>query len=442
MRPYEAYKPSGIEWIGDIPKHWKKKKIKFFSDIILGKMLTNKDGGGFYYKNYLRAQNINWFNVDISDVKKMWFSEDELKKYRLEEKDILITEGGEVGRACIWKEELEECYIQNSVYRVKCHEEYDQDFFLFQCFMLGISGYFESIVNKISIAHLTKEKLKEVYFVFPGFEEQKQISNFLRKKTQQIDDLISKKRRLIQLLEEEKAAVINRAVTKGLDPDVPMRESGIPWLGKIPAHWKIIKIKHLCKKITDGEHISPKFQSDGVPFLSAKDVRDRHLNFDVNKFVSESEAQKLRRRCNPEKGDLLIVSRGATIGRIALVESSQVFCLLGSVILLKPDLKVNSNFLYYALNSSKIQENFLLTSGSSAQQAIYLVNVADLMLPFPLHAAEQASIVKHLDEEFTRIFTFINKIDKEIELLLEYRIALINEAVTGKIDVREEEGNR
>jgi type I restriction enzyme S subunit len=144
---YPKYKPSGIEWIGEIPEHWKAKKLKYISNPVLGKMLTNEDKGGYYLKPYLRAQNINWFNADVSDVKNMWFSEKELEKYNIRLNDLLVSEGGEVGRACMWQLELPECYIQNSVHKVTFNNGFRSRFFLYLFYHLGQSGYFQSIVN-------------------------------------------------------------------------------------------------------------------------------------------------------------------------------------------------------------------------------------------------------------------------------------------------------
>jgi type I restriction enzyme S subunit len=162
------------------------------------------------------------------------------------------------------------------------------------------------------------------------------------------------------------------------------------------------------------------------------------LILDVDRFVSRGDAVQFRKRCNPENGDILIVSRGATIGRIGLVETDTLFCLMGSVILVKPKKELcNSLFLFYTLSSSRTQENLLLTSQASAQQAIYLVHVTDLVIPMP-EIEEQLLIAEFLETETDQINHWIGIIEEEIKLLEEYRTALISEVVMGKIDVREE----
>ncbi len=212
LNPKVKFKPSGIDWLGDIPEHWEVKKLKYVSDIVLGKMLTPEDKGNYFLKPYLKAQNIRWLDVDFSDVKEMWFSESELKSYRIKENDILVSEGGEVGRTCIWKNELEECYIQNSVNKVTVKEG-ESYFHLYQFYMLGSKDIFNSIVNKVSIAHLTKEKLKEIPFSVPPIKEQTAIVQHIETGTANINEKITLIKQEIGLLKEYKQALIFEAVT-------------------------------------------------------------------------------------------------------------------------------------------------------------------------------------------------------------------------------------
>lgn len=206
-------KDSGIEWLGEVPEHWEVKKLKYISTIVLGKMLATDDKGGHFLKPYLRAANLNWLNVNVDDVKEMWFSDKELKKYRLKRDDLLVSEGGEVGRTCIWKEELDECYIQNSVHKVTMNDECEPHYFLQQFYMFGKKGAFDLIVNRISIAHLTVEKLKEVEFVVPPLKEQQTIVRHIQTECARIDAKISKTQKLIELLTEYRTALISDVVT-------------------------------------------------------------------------------------------------------------------------------------------------------------------------------------------------------------------------------------
>lgn len=213
INPDVKYKDSGIEWLGEIPEHWEVKKLKYIANIVLGKMLTSDDKGGYQLKPYLRAANLGWIRVNVEDVKEMWFSEKELEKYRVKKKDLLVSEGGEVGRTCIWNEELEECYIQNSVHKVTLNEKNDSNYFLQLFYLYGKKGAFDLVVNRISIAHLTVEKLKEVEFVVPPIEEQHSIVQHIESETARIDEKIEDTQKLIELLKEYRTALISEVVT-------------------------------------------------------------------------------------------------------------------------------------------------------------------------------------------------------------------------------------
>ena len=217
LNPDASMKDSGIEWLGEIPAHWEVKRLKYIARITLGKMLTNVDKGGYHYRPYLRAQNINWEKVNVEDVKKMWFSKDELHQYRLNKNDLLVSEGGEVGRTSMWDEEIEECYIQNSVHKVTMKSTNDPFFFLYAFCLFGQKGVFESVASRISIAHLTKEKLKETVFPVPPNDEQERISKFISAETTKVDQTISKIEKQIGLLKEFRTALISEVVTGKID---------------------------------------------------------------------------------------------------------------------------------------------------------------------------------------------------------------------------------
>jgi type I restriction enzyme S subunit len=211
-------KDSGIEWIGEIPKHWRVLPLKYFGLITLGKMLTPEEKDGYILKPYLRSQNIQIDKVDISDIKEMWFSDNELQKLRLQKGDLLINEGGDVGRTSIWNEELEECYFQNSVNRVRFNEKTESIYyFLYQSHLFHNVGYYSSYVNGVSISHLTKEKLESVRFLRPPFNEQKQIFEYLNIRTKEIDELVLMEQKKIDLLKEYRQSLISEVITGKID---------------------------------------------------------------------------------------------------------------------------------------------------------------------------------------------------------------------------------
>lgn len=213
INPDVPLKDSGIEWLGEIPEHWEVKRLKYIAKIVLGKMLTSQDKGNYYLKPYLRAANLNWLKVDTMDVKKMWFSDKELDKYSLKYDDLLVSEGGEVGRTCIWKDELDECYIQNSVHKVTISKNNNSTYFLYQFLAFGKQGVFDAIVNRISIAHLTAEKLREISFIVPPYKEQQAIVIHIETVCGVIDNKIQRTKELIKLLTEYRTTLINEVVT-------------------------------------------------------------------------------------------------------------------------------------------------------------------------------------------------------------------------------------
>jgi type I restriction enzyme S subunit len=212
LNPDVPMKDSGIEWIGEIPRHWELKSIKYISDIVLGKMLTNDNKGDMVLKPYLRSFNIQNNRLDMSDVNEMWFSNDELKKLRLQKGDLLLNEGGDVGRTVMWKDELDECYIQNSVNRVRVIHS-NPHYIKYVSILYHGVGYYDSIVSRVSIPHLTKDKLENVSFILPPLSEQEQIVSYLDEKTSEIDKTIELENKKIELLKEYRQSLISNVVT-------------------------------------------------------------------------------------------------------------------------------------------------------------------------------------------------------------------------------------
>ena len=213
LNPNVKMKDSGVEWIGEIPEGWEVKKVKHISNVVLGKMLCNEDKGNYQLKPYLKSKNIQWLNVDVSSVDEMWFSKKEILDYRLKKGDLVLSEGGEVGKTCIWNDELEECYIQNSAHKITFHANNSQVYYLYLLFTAGKIGLFEKIVNRVSIGHLTKDKLINTEVIQPPLEEQIAISNWIESASNKIDTAISLKEQEIEKLKEYKATLINSVVT-------------------------------------------------------------------------------------------------------------------------------------------------------------------------------------------------------------------------------------
>ena len=207
-------KDTGVEWLGKIPKHWEFRQIKRDFQITLGKMLqSHQKDKKETEEYYLRSANIKWGNADLSDVRKMWFSPDEKERLKLEYDDLLVSEGGDVGRTSIWKNELSDCFIQNAINRVRTRKKDRTIFLYYWLFFMKHVGYIDAIVSRITIAHLTAEKLEKIYYVRPPVAEQSNIVTFLDKKTDEFIKIKGVITSQISTLEQYCKSLIHECVT-------------------------------------------------------------------------------------------------------------------------------------------------------------------------------------------------------------------------------------
>ncbi len=430
------YTDSGVEWIDEIPVNWSIKSLKHFSEITLGKMLTNENKGGYFYKPYLRSYNIQSEKVDLSDVKEMWFSFDELKSLKLVKGDLLVNEGGDVGRTATWNEELSECYFQNSVNRVQVHNGFSH-FFLYHFLLHHFTGYFDSVVNRVSIPHLTKEKLSIVSFCFPPLPEQIQIAAFLDRKTSIIDDLIQKKLRKIELLKEQRQSIITRAVTKGLIPEVTMKDSGVKWIGGMPEHWELTRI-NVLGHFTKGSGIKKdEITVSGKPCIRYGEIYTQYerIVYSPISFISEETSQQCVRIF---KGDILFTGSGETIediGKSVVYYGEDDIFVGGDIIILRLRPDLDPLFISYMMNSSYVIHQKSIIGKGEIIVHIYHKDLKDVVICLPPFS-EQNEIVEYLDKKTSEIDKQVDLENRKIDLLKEYRQSLISEVVTGKIDVR------
>jgi type I restriction enzyme S subunit len=421
---YQKYKDSGVVWLGDIPEHWEQKRFKFSVNLINNKIEAENSN-----LSYMGLEHIeSWTGKKIEDKNA---SSEGIGSHFLPN-DVLF---GKLRPylAKVYLSDIEGLASTEALV-LRCKNNIFPKFLKYYILSRDFINIVDSSTFGAKMPRASWDFIGNLFFIFPPLNEQQKIAQFLDYKTKQIDELIKKKETLIEKLDEKRTAIISHAVTKGLDSSVTMKDSGIEWLGDIPKHWKVIRLKHLANKITDGEHISPKNIDIGIPLLSAKDIRERYIRFDDASYVTEEDAQVFWKRCKPEKGDILIVSRGATVGRIGFVEINTKFCLMGSVILIKLNDIVYPDFIYFATNQNYVQKSIIQVSDASAQQAIYLIDVKETKFFIPPYN-EQKQISKHLDQKTTQIDQQKAKIKEAIELLKEYRTSLITNAVTGKIDV-------
>lgn len=213
LNPNVKMKDSGVEWIGEIPEHWEVKRIKDIGKLKLGKMLTTQNRKGLYLKLFLKARNIGWGNLILDSIEEMYFSASELNDLRIRKGDLLFTEGGEVGKTSIWNDEIPECYLQNSVQKLTVKKEYYSKYYLYLSMNYGAKGYYNSIVNLVSIKHLTNEKLRQVKVLVPPLPEQHAIAAYLDDKCAKIDALVANLDKQISRYGELKRSLIDEVIT-------------------------------------------------------------------------------------------------------------------------------------------------------------------------------------------------------------------------------------
>ncbi|MCK5230925.1 MAG: hypothetical protein KAR13_11700, partial [Desulfobulbaceae bacterium] len=243
--------------------------------------------------------------------------------------------------------------------------------------------------------------------------------------------------RLIELYEEEKTAVINQAVTKGLAPDVKMKPSGIDWLGDIPAHWGPSKLKYIVE-VKDGTHDTPSHimpSADSYPLATSKDLQQGVINFAECKHISKKNYDSINRRSNVEKNDIIMPMIG-TVGGAVVVDTKKEFSIKNVALFKSSQSMAKPFFLKYLIDSFFVKNQFSLQSRGGVQDFVSLTILKNIIM-FNILGEEQAAIVQHIETECNRLNTIIEKFKKQIELLKEYRTTLISEVVTGKIDVRD-----
>ena len=277
----------------------------------------------------------------------------------------------------------------------------------------------------------------ELPVVLPPDTEQTAIAAFLDAETSKIDALIAEQRRLIELLKEKRQAVISHAVTKGLNPDAPMKASGIEWLGDVPEHWEVGTLKRYWS-VTDCKHLTALFVEDGIPLASIREVQSRWVALENAKCTTEHFYEMLiegGRR--PVAGDL-IFSRNATVGEVAQVSGNHPRFAMGQdvVLLRKLSTAYSSDFLQHVIRSPIIIQQLAHMMIGSTFKRINVEEIRSFCVPSP-PSAEQAQIAAYLESEIQRFDCLIAEAERAIDLLQERRTALISAAVTGKIDVRE-----
>ncbi|RPD88420.1 restriction endonuclease subunit S [Luteimonas sp. 100069] len=282
------------------------------------------------------------------------------------------------------------------------------------------------------------EFVREFAFGWPSVEEQISIARFLDRETARIDALIAEQETLLALLAEKRQATISHAVTRGLEPNVPMKDSGIAWLGEVPAHWEVRALKSIvATPITDGPHETPVFLEEGVPFVSAEAVSGGAINFDkVRGYISAEDDARYSQKYRPQIHDIYMVKSGATTGVTAIVEGRTDFNIWSPLAAIRCNLEIAlPHFVLSYLRSKNFQEGVALNWSFGTQQNIGMGVLGTLPVALPPED-EQRKIAESLQDKLKELAALRRAAERAVPLLRERRSALISAAVTGQIDVR------
>lgn len=426
---YEKYKHSGVEWLGEVPEGW---EVKPFYCIASERDESNQ---GMVENNLL---SLSYGRIVTKDIA----ANDGLLPESFETYQI-VRPGDIVFRLTDLqndKRSLRTAIVCETGIITSAYVATTPTFILPSYLNYLLRAYDETKVFYSMGGGLRQSMkfsdLKRLPTVFPPLPEQQTIAAFLDRETGKIDALVAEQERLIDLLKEKRQAVISHAVTKGLDPDAPMNNSGIEWLGEVPVGWEVAALKRFCKLITDGAHVSPETENGVYSFVSTKDIRDNIIDFESCLKTSESSFEYLvMTGCRPYIGDVLF-SKDGTIGRTVVVRQDVDFVVASSLIIIRPDdMILNSEYLNYLCISNVVAsqvEGFVKGAGLPR---LSIQNLLKVIGVFP-STEEQAAIATLLDSETAKIDTLIAEAQQAISLLKERRSALISAAVTGKIDVR------
>jgi len=427
---YPAYKHSSVEWLGDIPSHWNIKKFRYvfeespekITDEVVGDMLSVSGYRGIEVKQY--------------DDEGRRRTDEELFGYRVVRPGQLVVNTMWLNYAGLGVSE-HEGHV-SPAYRSYWIDPAMDKRFIHHLMRSGtyVQGYTRLLTGiRPNSLQMGRDDLMVFPVLLPTKSEQTQIARFLDHETARIDALIKEQQRLIELLKEKRQAVISHAVTKGLDPTVPMKDSGVEWLGEVPAHWNAIHVGRVCRKVSDGPHFSPNYVDEGVMFLSARNIAVDAWHLEDAKFVSEEDYREFCRRVVPEKGDVLY-TKGGTTGIARVVDLDEKFQVWVHVAVLKLDRElVDPYYMAFSLNSAGCYEQSQLHTRGATNQDLGLTRMTKIWFALPPRE-EQTRICDFLNAELGNIDDLIAEATKVVALLSERRSALISAAVTGKIDLR------
>lgn len=438
---YPEYKDSGVEWLGAVPAHWAVDRLK--ASIISSKNgIWGDDSKGD--ENDIPCVRVADFDrrrlrVELTEPTVRNVTTKEREGRILNKGDLLLEKsgGGEnqpVGCVVLYDDERP-AVCSNFVARVQVAPGMDSSYWRYVHAAAYAVRLTTGSINQTSgIQNLDQDRYYNERVTYPTPEEQTAIATFLDRETAKIDALVAEQEKLIALLQEKRQAVISHVVTKGLDPNVPMKDSGVAWLGEVPAHWAVLPLKRVSPQQTVGIVVNPsEYVSDeGLPFIYGGDISEGQINFMSSRRISVEDSLLNAKTCL-KAGDLLTVRVGAP-GITAVVRPECEGGNCASVMLVRRG-EFNSDWLCFVMNSRVVRYQVEIVQYGAAQEQFNINHAVEFVIPQPPRA-EQDALAGFLLCATARLGNLEAEARTAITLLQERRTALISAAVTGQIDVR------
>ena len=438
--PYPEYKDSGVEWLGEVPKEWVVSKLGYFfaEPPCYGVLVPDFDADGV---PMLRITDMESEHIDSTGLTTI--SPALSRQYArtiVQVGDVVLSLVGTIGKAFEVTQRLEGVNLSRAIARLQLKSD-TLPRYLCWIFQSEAFSHFTDLVCRGTAQRvLNISDLVAFRFTFPHYKDQVALSAFLDHETSRIDALVAEQQRLIELLKEKRQAVISHAVTKGLDPDVTMKDSGVEWLGKVPAHWVVGPLRWYATiqgGVAKGKGYSDDTPTVDLPYLRVANVQDGHVDLSSVNTVTVALSEVERYRLHP--GDVLMNEGGDNdkLGRGTVWEGEIADCLhQNHVFAIRPNDHLLPHWLSMFTGSKAARSYFYLYSKQSTNLAsVSSSNVMSCPIPLPPRE-EQRQVLDFLGRETARIENLILEGEKAISFLQERRSALISAAVTGKIDVR------
>ncbi|MCZ0963873.1 restriction endonuclease subunit S [Paracoccus benzoatiresistens] len=430
-RRYPAYRDSGVEWLGEVPEGWKVSRFRHLfressekiDTEVVGVMLSVSGYRGIEIKEY-------------DDENRRRLDED-LVGYRIVRPGQLVVNTMWLNYAGLGVSEYEG-HVSPAYRAYDFVPEVERRYFHHLLRSdLYVKGYTRLLTGiRPNSLQMGRDDLMDFPVLVPPQSDQTAIATFLDRETAKIDALVDEQRRLIVLLCEKRQAVISHAVTKGLNPEAPLKPSGVDWLGDVPEGWEVTPLKHMCSHVVDCLHTTPTY--DGVllyPAIRTADVERGCLKLNQARLVSEEVYLERIQRLRPQENDIVYSREGERLGLAALVPSGVDLCLGQRMMMFRVRDGLDPTFVMWALNSDSIYEQVVERNLGSTSPHVNIGDVVNFRLAIP-SLSEQRAISSFVTTQTEKIDATIATSQSAIALLQERRAVLISAATTGKIDVR------